>query len=290
MLTPTIWWWVNLRSAGRRRPIVMLMMWMCCLCGGGISFAQSYGPFEDGPVTRRLVVNGVERMALVFPGRHALNAPSPLIFAFHGFSGSSRSMSTTRLHVAWPEATVVYPEGIRVHSRRFGYDVPAWQSAPGRDNDRDVRFIDQLLVDLHTSYQIDDRRVYVAGVSNGAIFAYVLLTMRPQSFAAFGIVAGAAGFTRLATVPRAVLIIQGKHDQTIRPQWAVETRDLLRQLNGCGMDEQEWAPGYISYQPCASGCPIIWHLHDGGHDWPHDATGKIVKFFQGQALPGKNIP
>jgi len=254
------------------------------LCAG-LACAVDYAPLDEGAVIRRVIVDGIERTALVFPGRRALNTPSPLILAFHGFSGSSRSMASTRLHVAWPEATVVYPEGIRVHSRRFGYEVPAWQSAPGRDNDRDVRFIDALLTDLHTAYQIDDRRVYAVGVSNGAIFSYVLFTLRPQYFAAFGIVAGAAGFVREAVIPRPVLIIQGKQDRTIRPEWAVETRDLLRLLNGCGTEEKEWSPGYLSYQPCVSGYPIVWHLHDGGHDWPHDATGKIIKFLKEQVLP-----
>ena len=251
--------------------------------------ARNGFPFDEPtPLTRTVMVDGVERMAIIYPGRHANDTPSPLILAFHGFSGSAQSMTATRLHVAWPEATVVYPEGFRVHSRRFDEDVPAWQAAPGRDHDRDVRFIDALLDDLHTVVRIDDRRVYVAGVSNGALFAYVLLTERPKPFAAFGIVAGAAGFVRQATVPRAVLIIQGKTDTTIRPQWAQETRDLLRQLNGCGMEEREWAPGYLSYQPCTSGCPVIWRLHDGGHTWPHEATGKLVQFFKEQALPDKN--
>jgi hypothetical protein len=31
--------------------------------------------------------------------------------------------------------------------------------------------------------------------------------------------------------------------------------------------------------------PVIWHLWDGGHWWPDDATTNIVKFFKEQALP-----
>jgi len=230
-------------------------------------------------------VNGVERRALVFPGKDALAVPSPVVFAFHGFSSSATVMAESNLHGAWPEATVVYPLGFPTFSQRYLRDVPAWQSAPGEDNDRDVAFIDLLLADLRNTLKVDDRRVYAAGISNGALFCYVLLTLRPKTFAAFAPVAGAADFVRRATVPKPVLIFQGKYDTTVTPEAAKKTRDALRALNGCGSKETAWAPGFVSYQPCASGQPVVWHLFAGGHEWPDDATRTIVKFFKQFTLP-----
>jgi len=232
------------------------------------------------PVMFLETVRGVERRALVFPGRHAFDTPSPVVLAFHGFSGSATSMAATKFHDYWPDATVVYPQGLPTMSTRYHREVPAWQPEPGRDEDRDVAFIDALLADLRATLQVDDRRIYVTGISNGGMFAYILLVERPQIFAAFAPVAAAVSFVTRATVPRPLLIIQGKTDTTVPASAAMATRDILRTLNGCGTDEEAWAPGYITYRPCATGHPVIWRLHDGGHTWPRDATKMITRFFQ----------
>jgi len=237
------------------------------------------------PVIFKVTVNDVERQALVFPGMHADTTPSPLVFAFHGFHGSSLAMAATNIHEVWPEATVVYPLGSPAYSRNAKKDVPAWQNGPGNDGDRDVEFIDVLLVDLQRTFNVDDRRIYATGISNGALFCCILLLERPQVFAGFACVAGAADFVRDATEPRPVLIIHGKADTTVKPDAAKHTRDLWKKLNGCGDRKQEWMPGYTSYQPCASGQPVIWRLHNGGHTWPGDATEMIVKFFKELASP-----
>ena len=41
--------------------------------------------------------------------------------------------------MAWPEATVVYPDGL------IFTGAPGWALAPGFNNDRDVRFVDALI-------------------------------------------------------------------------------------------------------------------------------------------------
>lgn len=227
-----------------------------------------------------VMVNGVERRALVYPGKHADESPAPLVLAFHGFHGSDTVMATTKLHWAWPEATIVYPLGLPKFSQRSQRPVPAWQPAPHDNDDRDVLFVDALLAKLHQKLLIDDRRIYAAGLSNGALFCFVLLVERPSLFAGFACVAGAADFVSDATVPRPVLMFQGKYDTTVRLSSAKRTRDLLRKLNGCGLQQSEWAPGFISYQPTTSGQPVIWHQHNGGHVWPGDATSMIARFFQ----------
>jgi len=252
----------------------MIARWLLILLC--ISAARAFAE----PVIFRETVGGVERRALVFPGTGALTTPSPVVLAFHGFHGSSLSMAATKIHREWPEATVVYPLGLPAYSRNSMKYVPAWQSAPGRDGDRDVVFIDVLLDDLRKAYKVDDHRIFTVGISNGALFCYILLLERPWVFAGFSCVAGAADFVRDATVPKPVLIIQGKNDTTVTAYAARRTRDLLRKLNGCGKKEKEWAPGFINYQPSTSGQPVIWRLHGGGHIWPGDATKMTVRFFK----------
>lgn len=258
-------------------PMRMLCFWL------GLLLATVHATAE--PLLFKVTVNDVARQALVFPGKKAFKTRSPLVFAFHGFHGSPLAMAATQIHREWPEATVVYPLGLPAWSQRSQKFVPAWQSGPGRDHDRDVEFIDVLLVDLQQTLKVDTRRIYATGISNGALFCYLLLLKRPQVFAGFAAVAGAADFVSEATVPKPVLIIHGEKDTTVRLEDAISTRNHLRKLNGCGEQEKEWAKGYVSYQPCAQ--PVIWRQHGGGHVWPEDATKMVVKFFKEVANGGR---
>lgn len=230
--------------------------------------------------------DGVERTAVVYVGTEALHKPSPLVFLFHGFSGSAwRASRAFRLHTEWKEATVVYPQGLTVYSSRLSRNGPGWQRRPGEYEDRDLKFVDTMLKELKLQYKVDEKRVYACGMSNGASFCFLLLTERPQHFSAFAPVAGVGKpFLARARTPRPVLMINGKADHLISFQSAERTRDFLRRLNGCGTKEEEWAKGYITYLPAKGGNHVVFHAHEGGHVWPPDATAHIVRFFKEHAL------
>ena len=61
------------------------------------------------------------------------------------------------------------------------------------DNVDDVAFIRALLDDLMRAYQVDAKRVYATGMSNGAIMAYRLASELSDRIAAIAPVAGAVG-------------------------------------------------------------------------------------------------
>src|SRR5205085_2912776 len=63
-------------------------------------------------------------------------------------------------------------------------------SAPSRKVD-DVTFLTQVLDRLEQDYPVDRARVFVAGVSNGAMMAYRLACERADRVAGVGSVAGA---------------------------------------------------------------------------------------------------
>lgn len=230
----------------------------------------------------KIRVGDVERTALVVPGAEASRVPSPLVFVFHGFTGTARHASqTVRLHTGWKEATVVYPQGLTVYSPRLLRNGPGWQHRPGEYDDRDLKFVDALLVELKARHRVDERRVYACGMSNGALFCFVLLTARAHLFAAFAPVAGAGGlFLTQARTPRPVLMVNGKADRLVPLRVAERTRDFLRRLNNCGNEEKEWAPGYVTYLPVKGENHVVFHAHDGGHIWPVEATAHIVRFFK----------
>jgi predicted esterase/sugar lactone lactonase YvrE len=230
-------------------------------------------------------IDGVPRTALVYPGEEATSRPSPLVFVFHGFGGRAGE-DWSGIARAWPEATVVYPHGLPVQFPGTQVTAPGYQWVPGQFEDRDVRFVDALLDDLSATFRVDERRVYVAGISNGALLTYVLMTMRPERFAAFAPVSGfPVPSLKWSRVPRPVLIIHGRRgdfDLSLA-EWA---RDQLLRVNGCNSEAVEWAPGALLYGPCGSQQPVIVWLHERGHEWVPSSAEIVVRFFKEQALPG----
>src|SRR6266511_3170627 len=116
------------------------------------------------PATITLMVDGVKRTALVEPGVAATTTPSPVVIVFHGLGASPADLLPLGIAKAWPEATVVYPQGLRISQPEFGFGPAAgWQIAPGEFGDQDLRFVDALVPYLGTLYKVDERRVFIAG-------------------------------------------------------------------------------------------------------------------------------
>src|SRR2546428_10394507 len=95
-------------------------------------------------VTVKITLDGVARQALVDPGKDAATTPSPLVFAFHGAGGTGMDMTKLGLSKAWPEATLVYPDGPARPNSGAGITDKGWQYLPCEYDDQDVRFVDAL--------------------------------------------------------------------------------------------------------------------------------------------------
>lgn len=228
------------------------------------------------PVRVTLTIDGVPRTALVEPGRAATTTSSPLVFVFH----SSGSTFPPGFSQAWPEATIVYPQGPSRPSSVLGSNGPGWQYHPGEYEDQDVRFVDALLTEISATYKVDERRIFATGQSSGGAFCYLLLTLRPERFAAFAPVSAfSLPCLKWAYVPRPVLITHGAVD-LISFSWAQWALNQLQRLNGCTPPTSPTAP-----DPCASAAPVILHAYNGGHfNVPRDTAETIVSFFKAHPL------
>jgi sugar lactone lactonase YvrE len=240
----------------------------------------------------KVTVDGVERTALVFPGKNATTTPSPVVFLFHGAAapGSTAEQHANRVsryhrfHEAWPEATVVYPVARQVIYP--GFSLVGWQFAPGDFGDRDGRFVDALYEKLATAYRVDERRVYATGFQVGAWFTYALLLTRPERFAAFAPVDGCnEPFARWARVPRPVLVLTDRYGCGRKPLLEERQITWMRRLNGAGTQTREWAPNYFSFEPSESGQPVIWHRSNANQEWTFAYSRNIARFFQEHPLP-----
>jgi hypothetical protein len=160
-----------------------------------------------------------------------------------------------------------------------------WQSHPGEYDDQDLRFVDALLQQISATYKVDERQVFATGLSNGGMFCYLLLVLRPELFAAFSPVAATdVPCPKWARVPRPVLITHGSADP-ISLSWAQRARNQLQRLNGCAPTTSAAIP-----DPCASVPPVILRVHSGGHEWPDGTTQAIVRFFKEHPLSAPASP
>src|SRR5439155_20251229 len=65
------------------------------------------------PAPRTWDVDGVQREALVYPPSKPAAGKVPLVFDFHGHGGTARNAARAHhIHDTWPEALVVYMQGL----------------------------------------------------------------------------------------------------------------------------------------------------------------------------------
>src|ERR1700694_3427848 len=77
-------------------------------------------------------VDGATERAIVYsPSK--LVRKAPLVFSFHGRGDTALNFEGVGLQDAWPEAVIVYPQGLA--SSRDG--EPGWQNETGLGGDRD---------------------------------------------------------------------------------------------------------------------------------------------------------
>jgi polyhydroxybutyrate depolymerase len=147
----------------------------------------------------------------------------PLIIALHGKGGKGRSMIllTRRGFNKLAEKDgfiMVYPDGIEKNWNDGRMDEESNDRAH-RENIDDVGFISALIDFMINNYNADSRRVYVTGISNGAIMSYRLACEISHKITAIAPVDG--NIPRmlyhecLPSVPVSVLAINNMNDPLV---------------------------------------------------------------------------
>jgi polyhydroxybutyrate depolymerase len=235
---------------------------------------------QTSPTRLTVNVDGVARHALVFAPANP-GEKSPVIFGFHGHGGSPEaSVRGMAFQNAWPEAIVVYPQGMPIPTDVDPKGLkPGWQRRPGEVGNRDLKFVDTILAKLREQYRIDDQRIFAVGFSNGAFFTYLLWLERPQVFAGFAPVAGKSELTGKFNVPKPAVQIGGEADKLVRlPDLRIAMANV-RKLNGCSEQGQACGAGCARYSS-SKNAPLVQWIHPGPHIYPPHATELIVNFLK----------
>lgn len=254
------------------------------LAGTGLSLAQDFGllALPAGVEHWDLQVDGVSREALVYIPAAAKQKPTPVVFVFHGHGGNSRNaLRTFPMQREWPDAISVYMQGLKTPGRLTDPQGlrNGWQQGAGDQHDRDLKVFDAVWARLQQDYQVDKKRVFCTGHSNGGAFTYLLWAERGDVFAAVAPCAGMTVGSIPKLKPKPVMHIAGEKDPLVKFEWQQRTIEAVRKLDGCDAEGKPWAKECTLYSS-KTGTPVVAFIHPGGHLVPPAAPELIVRFFK----------
>ncbi|HUS99834.1 MAG TPA: PHB depolymerase family esterase [Candidatus Thermoplasmatota archaeon] len=214
-------------------------------------------PQDPNTFTRTILSNGLERTYRIhIPSSLPENATPALVFALHGGDGTGDGMERTLTLGGFNTLAdqynfiVVYPDGIEKNwnDGRKNVSDPAHQQ-----NIDDVGFFTDLIDNLTNEFNIDPHRIFVTGISNGAMMSYRLGFEIPEKIAAIAPVAGAIPTDLLdyniSDAPISVCIISGTLDPLV--PWGGGLVGTPRNPRGTVISVPESALFWVTHNNCA---------------------------------------
>jgi polyhydroxybutyrate depolymerase len=221
--------------------------------------------------------------------------PAALVLVLHAHGGDARQAAHISGMSAKADAEgffVAYPLGSGWRGINRGWNAGHCCGYAMSAQVDDVAFIRALIDHLLTTHPIDPGRVYVTGISNGAMMAHRLGCELSDRIAAIAPVAGTLGLAAcVPSHPVSVLMIHGTADPYVpyaggrgvaardervdRPISAVVSRWVAH--NRCQSEPEIEERGAIRRERYGGGTGgaevILYTIRDGGHAWPGGARG-----------------
>jgi polyhydroxybutyrate depolymerase len=231
------------------------------------------------------------------PDKYDRSRPTPVVLAFHGGgSNAGQMMLFSGLNEKADEAgfLVVYPNGTGIFERRLTFNGGACCGYAVFNQIDDIAFTKAILDDLPTVTNVDPKRVFATGMSNGAIMSYRLASELSDRIAAIAPVAGPMGMlTAQPKRPVPVIHFHGTKDEFAPFEGGIGPRSISRvhfisvqhsieiwvKQNGCPdtpkvVDVPDVADDGMTskrktYGPGKAGAEVVLiEIEGGGHTWP----------------------
>ncbi len=262
---------------------------------------------STGSIEATLTIGDTTRhYRLYVPGSYTGETATALVINLHGFGSDSKeeeALSGMSLAADRDGYSAAYPDGLNKE----------WKDGSGSESQADIQFIVNLIHKLESLYNIDAKRVYATGISNGGGMANRLACEQAGIFAAIGPVSGAYNFWKDCAPSRPVPVIafHGTSDNIV-PYDGVKRDNIIPNI-------PEWAAAWAQRNQCsptpsttylkpdvkvdnwencqAAAEVVLYSIDNHGHSWPGsrflkgitsqsvDATQVMWDFFKEHPMP-----
>ena len=222
----------------------------------------------DNPNTyiRSITYDGLERTYRIhIPPSFDKTTQMPLVLVLHGGGGTAEGMEEQLTLGGFNNLSdkkgfiVVYPEGIEKHWNDGRKNVTYRAHQEQID---DVGFISALIDTITEEFNIDPGRVYVTGISNGAMMSYRLACEISEKITAIAPVAGAIPKDIIPqcspSKPVSVLVISGTDDPLIPWDGGDVISPFLHKPRGKVLSVSDSANYWVTHNNCSSTPDITW--------------------------------
>ncbi len=192
--------------------------------------------------------------ALYHPETVNTHTPLPMVIVLHGMGGSGDNTASKWAERLNREFIVVCPS----------YPMGAWWARPAED------MVLALMDQVRSQYNVDDNRIFLAGLSNGAIGVYTIGMFYPDRFAGLIPIAGSITprfmnfLINLRNTP--IYMIQGAHDPIFPIQLSRRVNQILSDMR----------------------YPVVYREHGekgmahGGHFLPENEIPDLIEWIKKQ--------
>jgi polyhydroxybutyrate depolymerase len=261
--------------------------------------ASTSSNLPSGEIIRRLTHDGRERSYIIYvPASVSWNQPVPIVFVFHGGTGNAKSaiyMSGFNEVADQNGFIVIYPNGT---GRLSDDKLLTWNGGTccgyaQEKNVDDVGFVRAIVTDLQAIIDIDSKRIYATGMSNGGILSHRLACEATDVFAAVAPVSGTLNFPECnPSQPISVIEFHGTGDQHIPYGGGFGPESLVNvdfasvqdsigfwtAFNKCNFQPQIDSVDDIQHETwtgCLDTTSVeLYTIIDGGHTWPGGVAGR----------------
>lgn len=275
-----------------------------------------------GLYTQKIEIKGHKRYYNVYiPKNFNPQKAYALVFTLHGGGGDMNIQSNDEFYQQLSTADkfdyiVIIPNG---YSQFPSGKLATWNAGKccGQARDLsidDIQFFKAMVEKTKEQFQIDQRKIFANGMSNGAMMSYRLACEMSDTFSAIAAVAGTDNtITCSPKRPVSILHIHAKDDDHVKFDGGIgtgavdkeyitefksvpETIKKWTQLNQCQPIAKKISEGKgfscEQYEDCKNGSTVqLCVTESGGHSWPGGKAPRLIKkknIFQGFKASEKN--
>lgn len=266
-----------------------IILWSLCMLFATFSIEAA------GDETHSLTVNGQKRSYRIHVP--SASTPMPLVLMLHGAGGTAERAAR---HCGWIAKSdqesfiVVFPEALPANPSKpshFGTNPNLWDDGAHRTHPTDdIAFLRSLIQDVMQHHNVDPKRIYCTGFSNGASMSFYAGIELSDLLAAIAPVSGHLWIK--SPQPKrqiSLMLIAGSQDplnpllggkafnpwlkrNTVKPPM-IESVNIWLKLLGISESQktiQKSSDTLITrYGPNPKGLEVIYIIIEGqGHEWP----------------------